>query len=291
MDVTLTTNCNNNCCFCPRHTYLKTVACKTSEDRYNDIKNTRKTTDKIVLSGGEITILKELWKIIDFCKKINFKEICVITNARRLKDYDFAKRMVLSGVKDFAVSLYSTDEKVHDSITRSKGSCKETKQGIVNLLRLASDHDINLRVNFVLNYWNIKDLSDTLNEVFNWGVENFILAEQIIVGNKSEHLILKEIIGFLDDIRKIDLKGVRICLRGFPLCLFKRDKPIYERECVVKYKNPFIVLEKQNVDTLVKESRQKIKYLLEFKKLFTFTAKCNNCFYKQHCLGIQKAYL
>lgn len=291
MDITITTRCNNDCFFCPRKNYLELIACTTLSQCYKDIENTRKKSDRVVLSGGEITVIKELWKIIDFCKQLNFREIGIITNGRRLKEASFAERIAISGVKDFAISLYSVNENIHDLITRSAGSCKETKQGIINLLKLSSQYNISLRVNFVLNYWNFQDTANTLNTLLAWGIKNFTIAEQIIINKKSKHLKLKEVIVFLRNIEQWNLKAARLCLRGFPPCLFKSINTGYADQLILKHRDPFIVLEKQEIDTLVKDARKKRRYLEKFKKLFTQSEKCRACLYKDQCLGIQKAYL
>jgi len=291
MDITSTLKCNNDCIFCPRQEYLKIIACRSLKDIYKDIEETRKRSKRIVLSGGEITLLEGLRGIIDFCKKKNFREIGIITNGRKLKDLNFARRLIIAGVKDFAVSLYSFNEKIHDLITRTKGSCKETKKGIANILKLSSEYDIALRVNIVLNYWNYREVTKTLDKLISLGVKNFIVAEQIIIDKKTKHLSLKEIVKFLKNIREIELNGSRVCLRGFSSCLFGDDLFFIRDEIILKRKDPFIISERHGVDTLVKDNRKKSRYLEKFEKLFAKTQRCKSCLFENRCLGIQKAYL
>lgn len=291
MDVTLTLRCNNNCLFCPRKDYLKIIACNSLRDSYRDIEATRKISDKVVLSGGEVTIVDEIRSIIGFCKKKRFREIDIITNGRKLQDLRFAEKLVLAGAKNFAISLYSVDEKTHDRITQISGSCKETKKGIVNILKLSNQYDIILRVNLVLNYWNYKDLSKTMDTLVSWGVKNFIVAEQIIIGRKSGYLSLQEVAKFIGGIRRMELKGARLCLRGFSPCLLEDNISFCQDVIVMKAKNPYISWEMHEVDTLVKDKSKKNRYLMKFQKLFIRIDKCKSCFFKNRCLGIQKAYL
>ena len=290
MDITLTLQCNNNCIFCPRQDYLKLIACGSLKEIHSDIEKTRFKSEKIVLSGGEVTLRQDLWSILTFCNSRGFKEIGLITNGRRLKELDFAERLIRAGVKDFAVSLYSANEKIHDGITRRKGSARDTKKGILNLLALSRVYPINIRVNLVLNYWNYEDLPDTLNKLVAWGVRNFIVAEQVIIDAKSKHLSLDEIKVFVKNIQELTLEDTRLCLRGFAFCLFGQSGGMSAQGIILKEKNPCIILESQEVDTLVKEGGKKKAYMEAFGKLFFRMNKCNFCVLESRCPGIQKAY-
>lgn len=291
MDITITLRCNNNCLFCPRKDYLRIISSRSLEQSYKEIHNTRKISDKIVLSGGEVTLLGTLWETIELCKKINFKQIGIITNGRRLKDLNFAERLIHAGVEDFAVSIYSIKERIHDSITRSKGSCKETKQGIINLLKLSSRYDISLRVNLVLNYWNYSDIFRTLSGLYKLGIKNFILAEQIIINAKAKHLSLCKVKSLLMQSREMNLKNTRICLRGFAPCFLKETDSFQNREIILREKDPFVVMERQEIDTFIKDKPEKSRYLEKFRTLYTQIDKCKYCFFQKQCPGIQKAYI
>jgi molybdenum cofactor biosynthesis enzyme MoaA len=291
MDVTLTLKCNNNCTFCPRKDYLKIIACGSLKEIYQDTTETRRRANKIILSGGEPTVFKELWSTLDLCRQKGFREVGIITNGRRLKDMDFAMRLTQAGIKDFAISLYSYNEKIHDRITRKPGSASQTIAGILNTLRLCQRYNMSLRINIVLNYWNVLDIPTTLQRLFLLGARNFTIAEQIIVDKKSKHLSLQEVKNFLSSVRKINLEGARLVLRGFPLCFLSNHQILSRKGFILREKDPLIILEEQEVDSLVKEEEKKGRYFSKFKKLFTRIDRCHSCIAKNTCLGVQKAYL
>ncbi|MBU1076789.1 MAG: radical SAM protein [Spirochaetes bacterium] len=291
MDITLTLKCNNNCVFCPRKDYLKTIACTSLKEAYNDIRKMRLLHEEIVLSGGEVTLLDELPAIISFCQELGFKNIGIITNGRPLKNIKLAEKYILAGVKDFAVSIYSVDDTIHDLITRNKGSGQDSKRGLANLLRLSVRYPINIRVNIVLNYWNHKDINNTLKALYAAGVRNFILAEQVIMRKKDKHLSLEQITRSLAGIRTLKLNNTRLVLRGFPLCLPETPDRSVPEGLILKEKDPLILLEKHEVDTLIKERSRKQKYLKKFEHLFVKVKKCRNCDWKNNCKGFQKLYL
>ncbi|MDD4907549.1 MAG: radical SAM protein [Candidatus Omnitrophica bacterium] len=291
MDITLTLKCNNNCLFCPRQGYLKTIACVSIEEIYRDIEKTRRVSDEIALSGGEVTLLPDLEEIVGFCGERGFKKVGIITNGRRLKDVKFAQRLIRAGVKDFAVSLYSWQDKIHDAITRKSGSARDTKKGLLNLLRLSRRYPIGIRVNTVLNYWNYRDLPGTIKKLFSYGVRNFIIAEQVVINRKAEHLLAPEIKDALRRISDLTLKNTRLVFRGFPLCFAPICVGVSPEGFILKKQSPRIILEKQEIDTLVKKNSSKNKYLEDFRKLFTRVKKCRDCALEKSCLGMQKAYL
>lgn len=292
MDITLTLKCNNQCIFCPRKSYLRLIACHSLRQIYKDIEQTRRVSNSLALSGGEVTLLKEekLRNIIDFCKKKKFNKIGIITNGRKLADPIFAENLICAGITDFAISIYSSNNKTHDRITRINGSCEETKRAIHNILALSFRYDIALRINLVLNNWNYKDIFQTLRHFHAKGIRNFIIAEQIIIDRNTMYLSYKKVKEFLSNIKKIYLNDTRLCLRGFPVCFLGRHFFYRKNRIILKNDNPVIVLERYELDTLVKDANKKNAYLDKFKKLFMKTENCNICFFQNQCLGFQKAY-
>jgi MoaA/NifB/PqqE/SkfB family radical SAM enzyme len=290
MDITLTMKCNNNCVFCPRREHLKIIACRSLKDVYADIERTRRKDDKITLAGGEVTLLDDLNAIVRFCKDKGFKSVGVITNGRRLKDAKFAESLVRAGADDFAVSIYSVDNKIHDLITRRPGSARDTKKGLANLIRLSKKYPISVRVNTVLSRWNYRGLPATLETLSSYGVRNFIVAEQIVTPKRSAHLSISQTNGSLKKIMGLSLENTRLVLRGFPFCLIGRGGTACKEGIIIKPSNPLIILEKQNLDTLVKGRGKKSQYLSDLGKLFTKADRCRSCAVDSRCHGIQKAY-
>ncbi|MBN1899357.1 MAG: radical SAM protein [Spirochaetes bacterium] len=290
MDITLTLKCNNYCVFCPRKDFLKAIVCRSQKEIYSDIEKIRRKTDNIALSGGEVTLMSNLPEIISFCKEKGFKEIGIITNGRALKNKRLARDLIQYGVRDFAVSVYSFNNRIHDRITGRSGSGSDTKKGLLNLIQLSRQYPVSIRVNIVLNYWNHQDIHRTLEALYACGVRNFIVAEQVIMDKDSKHLSLNEIKKDLEQIRNIPLRDTRLVLRGFPICLLKGKKVLVPEGFVLKESDPLVILEKHEVDTLIKEKSRKSRYLRKFSRLFTRIKPCESCEYAQICMGIQKAY-
>lgn len=271
---------------------MKLICCVTLPEIRRDIGLIRKFSSKIVLSGGEVTIYKNLMVVLAYCRKLGFDRIGVITNGRQLKTKPFLEKMIDAGVNDFAVSIYSLNPSLHEKITGKKGSCRETFCGICNLLEYSKRYPINVRINLVLNFYNYDDILNCLNQLHALGIRNFILAEQIAVNQKSRLLPLRKIRQSLNNLLDCSFENTSIILRGFAPCLFEKNKVlgIYDAGIVLRTKSARIILEKQNVDTFMKEDSRKKEYLVKFSNLFGKSGECLSCSYRFHCLGLQKMY-
>lgn len=275
-DITLTLLCNNNCLFCPRKDFLKFIACQSKKEIYQELEKISRKSQKIVLSGGEITVLPEIFEILNFCRT-KFKDIEIITNGRKLKDKKFLEKLISSGVNNFAVSIYSLSDDVHNQITGKRGSCQETKKGILNLLSIPRQK-IKTRINITLNYWNAQTIIETIKKLYLWGIKDFAVAEEIILSKKNKILTLEQIEKILKEIGNLKLKGIQIFLKGYPPCFVK------------KYICSFIKSEPYRLESCPKEGAQIKKYFQKFQDNFINPKQCFDCLINDRCLGVQKRY-
>lgn len=88
-------------------------------------------TMSITLSGGEVLLREDFWKIIEYISEKGMI-ITIFTNGTLLKKTDFEK-INMYNIQKIGVSLYSIDEDIHDSITQVKGSCNSTKNSLEEL--------------------------------------------------------------------------------------------------------------------------------------------------------------
>ena len=78
---------------------------------------------RIVLSGGEVTLDKDLPRYVALARAVpSVEHVRVQTNASRLADGDTAARLIAAGVDEFFVSLHGADAATCDAITREPGS-------------------------------------------------------------------------------------------------------------------------------------------------------------------------
>ncbi|MFW9873755.1 MAG: radical SAM protein [Candidatus Thorarchaeota archaeon] len=90
---------------------------------------------KLIVTGGEPLIRKDIFKILSKAKEIGFEYIIVKTNARMLKYKNFCERLS-NYVDEILVINPSEDEKEYESISGVKGSYSQGMEGIKNWKKL-----------------------------------------------------------------------------------------------------------------------------------------------------------
>lgn len=135
LQIELTDACNERCihCYLPND---KKDKCKAlAKDEVSEILRQYRDMEglKVVFSGGEILLHPHLFSILDECKRLNLM-ILLQSNLLCLTETD-VERLKKLDVFNIQVSLYSTDEKIHESITGRKGSFAKTKRNLELLVK------------------------------------------------------------------------------------------------------------------------------------------------------------
>lgn len=154
--VNLTYQCINRCLFCA-------VANRVKRDvpleRVLEIlrEHRQKGVDLLDLDGGEPTLHPGLFDVISEARALGYRRVTVTTNGRRLKVWQFAKRLLQSGITDLLVSIHGSRAEIHEAATRVSGSFEESLRGLKNALRFRGK-DVSIGVNTTLFSENIEDL-------------------------------------------------------------------------------------------------------------------------------------
>lgn len=213
--------CNNNCTICML-SGLKRKLPAIGFDMFKkvliDIIDDGKFKN-LILSGAEVTTFDDLDKYVQFAASLGwFKKIQIQTNGRRLCDKEYVKHLIDCGVNEFFVSIYGLEE-VHDSITRIRGSFRETMEGLKNL----EAFDVNGISNTVLTKTNFNDIArlitslckETVSEIHFW---SFFPMEKTDTGDLV--VSMKDFVQLLPEILSIvKPSGKPLVLKGFPECL------------------------------------------------------------------------
>jgi MoaA/NifB/PqqE/SkfB family radical SAM enzyme len=158
-------------------------------------------------------------KYIQYAESLGwFKKIQIQTNGRRLSDRKYLKHLIDCGVNEFFISIHGLEE-VHDAITRTRGSFRETLEGIHNL----QAYPVNVITNTVLTKLNYQDVAPLMSnlchtvatEIHLW---NFYPMERtdtrdLVVSMKDFVALLREILSTVKPV------GKPLVLKSFPECL------------------------------------------------------------------------
>jgi len=158
MDMALTFRCQNNCVHCyaggPHETAeLNTSQWKEVIDRLSQI-----GVFILTFTGGEPTLREDLPELLLYAQKKGMVT-GLITNGRKLKDKAYVKTLEEAGLDFVQITLESHVPKVHDLMTATKGSWKETVAGIKN----AAQSQVYVTTNTTLSKYNASDFLKTID--------------------------------------------------------------------------------------------------------------------------------
>ncbi|MFW6025213.1 MAG: radical SAM protein [Candidatus Woesearchaeota archaeon] len=269
--------CNSNCIMCTNPFGFRS---KRLSEPYNadeilsriksDPKRIKNPQEEIILTGGEPTIHPEFMDIIHGLREeFPNNTIAFASNGRRFFYKDFVKELLKVNNLQMHVVMHSANEKVHDGITRTPGSFKQTFNGLKNIFKYKNDsHRVELRV--VLLKQNYKEI----NDIYNLFYKNFPSVFRISTifpeyeGRAEKNfdsikITYPEVKPYVEDaIRKWGNKFRNFYFYHFPLCTIDSDY----WEHLVRSLPP---------------EHDEIEFL----------DKCDDCVYKKSCLSVYKDYV
>jgi len=168
VDLALTFRCQNNCVHCyaggPHETpELTTEQWKEVIDRLHQI-----GVFILTFTGGEPTLREDLPELLLYAQN---KGIVtgLVTNGRKLKEKTYVETLEKTGLDFIQVTLESHKPKIHDLMTATKGSWKETVAGIKNIIPT----QIYATTNTTLSKYNASDFLETIDFLKKLGVAAF----------------------------------------------------------------------------------------------------------------------
>jgi radical SAM protein with 4Fe4S-binding SPASM domain len=177
MDLALTYRCNNDCPHCynarPRtFPELDTDHWKRILDRIWE-----NAIPHVVFTGGEPSLRSDLPELVAHAQR-NGQVTGLNTNARRLSDPVFVRKLVEAGLDHVQVTLESHDASIHDHMVASRGAWKQTVAGLCNVL----DTPLYVMTNTTLLQENSPFLGETLDFLAELGVPTVGLNALIYSG-------------------------------------------------------------------------------------------------------------
>ena len=201
--LSITDVCNFKCDYCLPDGYKVNKNDNRSFITVNEIKRLAKAlsqlgVSKIRLTGGEPTIRKDFFEILNILKKKSgIKKVVITTNGYKLES--LADKLVTSKLDGINISIDSLDKNVFKKIT-GHDRLEEILRGIKKLQSLGF---YNIKINAVL----LKNINSYEKDFEQWA--NFIRKNEIdfikdfIFHLKFLMIIYLEIIGFFKHLAKI----------------------------------------------------------------------------------------
>lgn len=225
--VYLTGHCNSNCVMCPTSDRERRESNGMADDwlaQYIDM--LPYTIRNITVTGGEPTLrLQTFFQIMQrLAYKFPTAEVLLLSNGRSFSSSKLLEKL-LSACPPYlrvAIPLHGDTAGLHDTITRVKGSFKQTSYGIKNLLQAGISVEIRIVVS-KLNCQHLNQMAELiLNEFPAVSVVNFIGLEtrgncacnfsMLYLDHKQIFLYMKPA------INQLLQAGIVTNIYNFPLC-------------------------------------------------------------------------
>ncbi len=183
VDIKVSFSCNNYCKFCAQGNKRDIHRDLATGEVKKILRQARIDCDDVVFTGGEVTLRKDILKLISYAKELKFKNIQLQTNGRMFYYFEFCKRTVSAGANEFALALHGHTPQLHDYLTGSEGSFEQTTAGINNLKSLEQ----RVITNTVVTKPNYRHLPEIARLLVKLRVDQFQLAFVHAMGTASKN--------------------------------------------------------------------------------------------------------
>ena len=158
--------CNSACRFCEHGSEQRDSSALSSAEVLAELDATDLEGRTAVLSGGEVTLHKDLVQWVERARERGAARVVVQTNGRMLAYPKWVRILSRAGCDIFAVALHGHRADLHDWLTRSEGSFEQTLKGLENL-RAAQAVTL---VNSVITRSNYRHMPELVQLVARHGV-------------------------------------------------------------------------------------------------------------------------
>jgi radical SAM protein with 4Fe4S-binding SPASM domain len=208
MDLALTYRCNNDCAHCYNARERNFPELSTQHWQQVLDKTWALGIPHVVFTGGEPTLRDDLPALVAHAEA-NGQITGLNTNARRLADADYLKKLVDAGLDHVQITVESCDANIHNAMVNAR-AFEQTIQGLKNAL--ASPLFVMTNTTMLRN--NVTSIPDTLDFLAELGVPTIGLNALIHSGHGATvgtGLPESDLAGLLEIARqKTDLRGQRL---------------------------------------------------------------------------------
>lgn len=273
-DIAVWNMCNNHCLMCsnPFDFQLEVNNAKYS---FEDIKqrwSNRKIlpSDSLCLTGGEPTSHPDFFRLVSwFHHQYPDNQIVIASNGRMFSYLGFTKNLLKINNLLVEIAIHGNDDKTHDFVTRTKGSFKQTIEGIHNILRNKKESQ-SLEIRIIISKLTYKNLDKILD---------FINREFDVKKIRDVVLIFIEMEGQAEDNKNITGVTYKEVMKFLPQTV---EKWVSHFNDLRLYHFPLCVLPPK----LWKYAHRTLR-----GEEIVFIPRCKKCLYKKYCLGIHYDYI
>lgn len=282
LSIHLTDMCNNKCWFCVVDSpgLRRELVSRNKIDRFLEAHRDMGYA-AVNLHGGEPTVRKDFIEILEKIKECGYPRVILQTNARRLANEEFAKKVCDLGVELFVVSVHGSNAEIHEQITQMPRSFEQAVKGIQNVKKLGRK----VRTNSVVSRMNYEDFPNIMKLLLSLNVDHINISALHTVGSAFRNFqrvtpTYKESMPYVQEaVELVKKTDTVITLEGFPLCTiqgFHEELIDWENQ---KFKMLFRGVIIDNYETYMDDTMR------------VHGDPCESCTYRAQCGGVYKEYI
>lgn len=275
--------CTNDCVFCVAADKRSFPDKTTAEIKHEMEQAYVGGARDVVFSGGECAIREDICDLVAFARDQGFLAVNIQTNGRAFASKAFCKKMILAGMTVLNPALHGHTEELHDSLTRSKGSFRQTVLGMHNMRKLSGGR-VQVLVNTVVVKKNYRHLPDIARLLIGLRVHAYQFAFVHAMGNALRSFASvvprkTDVMPYIKEAIELGKRaGLHVGVEAVPLCLMQG----YEKH-VSEFYIPSVELWDRG-ERIPKFEDIRIKYgKVKFPQ-------CAACCHKDYCEGPWKEY-
>jgi len=224
-DLTLALNyrCNSRCRFCFIEPEISGGAPDTPLELVEEVfrRNAESSAfERIIFSGAEATLRPDLPEIVAGARaRGGFDYVRIQTNARRLKERDYAQQLFDAGLGEYFVSVHAPRSELDALVTGASHGFGQMRAGLRNLLALGA----RVISNSAVTQDNYRELPKLARFLLQEGVresEFWAFIEFGDIGQAHQHVRHTEALPYLlEAVTVLREAGSTVRLSWFPECL------------------------------------------------------------------------
>lgn len=231
-DVRLVTQtaCNNNCVHCSVRA-RGGGRTRTTAELEGDILKLARRCHTLTLAG-EPAIRRDFFDLLRFAADAGVSRLRLETNARMFGYGKLMDRMAGQGIGEFIVHFPTSDEALHDRLTKVPGAFGQSAQGIENLCKAGRDA-VSARIDITGE--NAGSLEDTVDFLCARGITRFHFAcaprgrRAVFTAAEAARALRPVLDGLKGSGKTFSVEGIAYCrLPGFESAISEIHRPFDE---------------------------------------------------------------
>lgn len=281
----ISTECNHDCLFCSVPKFpIEKPSFKELKKRIKKMKELG--TNDLYITGGEPTIHKDFFDILDYAENIGFKEITIQSNGSNLSK-SFLERVKRYHNVKFDVSFHSSKEECFSKLSNST-NYESLLSGLENL----RDMNISVFLTIVINKLNYKKLKQHIEFIRahfpNITHFSFNFVDPVGRARDNRNIVptLAETERYIcEAVEYLLANGLTFRLERVPLCYMSGFEEFSTEVRMPAFDEKRLTYFAQNEDP----ERESLN--VEEKSQYHKTEACNYCFLKHLCPGLNPNYI